>query len=76
MLPEAVLSSLLILLPVPEVDIRGDKDAEEGGGVDHLALDLRHPPLELVSLLQVPTFQVKIVCETVQEKLHELESSR
>ena len=44
-MPEAVLSPLLVLLPIPKVDIRGDEDAEEGGGVDHLTLCLRHPAL-------------------------------
>ena len=44
-MPEAVLSPLLVLLPIPKVDVRGDEDAEEGGGVDHLTLCLRHPAL-------------------------------
>ena len=44
-MPEAVLSPLLVLLPIPKVDIRGDEYAEKGGGVDHLTLCLRHPAL-------------------------------
>ena len=42
-MPEAVLSPLLVLLPIPKVDVRGDEDAEEGGGVNHLTVYLGHP---------------------------------
>ena len=45
LIPEAVFSPLLVLLAIAEVDVRGDKDAEEGGGVHHLTLCLRHPAL-------------------------------
>ena len=44
LLPEAVFSPFFILLPVPKVDVCGDEDAEEGGGVNHLTLNLGHPP--------------------------------
>ena len=45
LIPEAVFSPLLVLLAIAEVDVRGDKDAEEGGGVHHLTLCLCHPAL-------------------------------
>ena len=52
-MPEAVLSPLLVLLPIPKVDVRGDEDAEEGGGVDHVTRCPRHPVLRWLFALQV-----------------------
>ena len=43
--PEAILSPLFILFPIAKVYVCGDKDAEEGVGVDHLTLNLGHPGL-------------------------------
>lgn len=40
--PEAVLSSLLILLTITKVDVSRDQDAEEGAGVEILASRLCH----------------------------------
>ena len=40
--PEAVLSSLLILLTITKVDVSRDQDAEEGAGVEILAPRLCH----------------------------------